>query len=612
MRRSLSIAILGVLLAALTGTAWGYILMDPFQRIGDPDLPFEYHIYYDLLEPSLDPVRQFEIIRESFDNWHHQPENVDFTVVEGDSAELCGIHSNGISVVSFQDCQDLCGAGVLGVTYSLRTALGDGFWTTGTDSIFNAKLESDFVFCKGWNWDDPDVDWHPCPGGNHFDTGGVGTHEIGHMLGLGHSQFGAATMFASIAPCDSTRRSLYFDDKRASRVLYRNRDLLQVADHDNFDGVFSVTNCGNMAWTGSGGFGSSPGAWGNGFVWPGGGNNHMYECSMAFGVTNNRVSDNFRTTEDTPEDDDFIQTGNLATINQGTAQIRTGTWDDSKNDQPPYGIKVLMQSYSFSDAGAEDYAIVIYYLVNESGGTINNLRVGIFTDWDLNGTFADNSVDYDSGLGLGYVTDPSTPIETGWKVLNPEGVVAYRALYATDQDPAETFTDANKTAWFNSGFTRTSLGPADIAQLIVTGDFNIAPGDTAKAAFAVLGGSDHADLLANAAAAQVKYDTLEPVSSVEESDLRRPISLAQNSPNPFSPTTRIAFSLRERSDVSLIVTDPSGRVVRTLVAQPLNKGHHNYVWDGRDDKGRDVSAGVYFYFLKTDKEKASKKMVLVR
>jgi hypothetical protein len=615
MRRSLRFALLGVLLAALTGTAWGYVLMDPFQRVGDPDLPFQYHIHYDLDEPSIEGDREFEIVKESFWNWQHQPENVDLNFIEKDPAVDCGIHNNGLSEVSFQDCQNLCGSGVLGVTYSLRTAQGDVFWTTGTDSLFAAKLESDFVYCKGWNWDDPEQDWNPCQGGNRFDTGGVGTHEIGHMLGLGHSQFGLATMFYAIAPCDSTKRSLYLDDKRATRVLYRNRELLQVGDHDNFNGVFSIMNTANLAWTGAGGWGGNAGQWGNGFVWPSGGNNHIFECSMALGVVNSRVSDNFRTDGEAAEDEDFIQKYSVQLHDKGTHQTGFGIWDDSQNDQPPYGIRVLMRSYSFPNPPDDDYVIVCYWLVNETGSVINNLRVGMFTDFDLDGTYVDNSVDYEAGLGLGYATDPSTTIEAGWKVLNPEGVVTYRALYATDQSPSEVYTDANKTTWFNSGFTRTSLGPADIAQLIVTGNFSIAPGDTAHAAFAIIGGSNHADLMTNAVAAQTKYDGMEKdpgVSGVEESIVRLPISLSQNAPNPFSPTTRISFSLQERTDVSLIVADPSGRLVRTLVAQPLNKGHHNYTWDGRDDKGRAVSAGVYFYYLNTDKGKASKKMVLTR
>ena len=82
------------------------------------------------------------------------------------------------------------------MTYRLRIASGDGFWTTGTDTLFTGLLESDMVFCSGWNWDDPDEDWHPCPGGR-FDCEGVGTHEIGHMLGLDHTPIAAATMWPS-------------------------------------------------------------------------------------------------------------------------------------------------------------------------------------------------------------------------------------------------------------------------------------------------------------------------------------------------------------------------------------------------------------------------------
>jgi hypothetical protein len=90
--------------------------------------------------------------------------------------------------------------------------------------------------------------------------------------------------------------------------------------------------------------------------------------------------------------------------------------------------------------------------------------------------------------------------------------------------------------------------------------------------------------------------------------------LHQNAPNPFSPTTEIMFvvSAQKPVHVQLRIYDPSGRLVRTLVDDPRDPGAHRIVWDGRNDRGESVNAGVYFYRLDWDGQIQSRRMILVR
>jgi len=88
--------------------------------------------------------------------------------------------------------------------------------------------------------------------------------------------------------------------------------------------------------------------------------------------------------------------------------------------------------------------------------------------------------------------------------------------------------------------------------------------------------------------------------------------LSQNYPNPFNPQTTIAFSLKERGNVSLKVYNVSGELVRTLMNENQDKGAHTKVWDGRNDSGQPVSSGVYFYKLVTNNFSQTKKMVLLK
>lgn len=91
------------------------------------------------------------------------------------------------------------------------------------------------------------------------------------------------------------------------------------------------------------------------------------------------------------------------------------------------------------------------------------------------------------------------------------------------------------------------------------------------------------------------------------------VGVRPSHPNPFNPTTSIEYAVGERGFVTLRVYDVSGRVVRTLVSDTRNPGEvHVAVWDGRDDRGRPVSSGVYFYQLQTRNLVQTRKMVLLK
>ncbi len=103
------------------------------------------------------------------------------------------------------------------------------------------------------------------------------------------------------------------------------------------------------------------------------------------------------------------------------------------------------------------------------------------------------------------------------------------------------------------------------------------------------------------------------VKQINHADLPKSFELQQNYPNPFNPTTSIGFSLAETGNVRLEIYNMLGQRVRTLMNRPMIAGHHEVTWDAKDDLGRTVAAGVYFYRLKTqDNLKFVKKMVLMK
>ncbi len=98
---------------------------------------------------------------------------------------------------------------------------------------------------------------------------------------------------------------------------------------------------------------------------------------------------------------------------------------------------------------------------------------------------------------------------------------------------------------------------------------------------------------------------------VPEGDLAS-AALHQNVPNPFNPTTRIAFELPLSGDAEIVVYNLAGREVRTLFKGELPAGPHTVVWDGRTNDGSPVASGTYWYQLRTPDGHTSKSMVLLK
>ena len=99
--------------------------------------------------------------------------------------------------------------------------------------------------------------------------------------------------------------------------------------------------------------------------------------------------------------------------------------------------------------------------------------------------------------------------------------------------------------------------------------------------------------------------------SVDNSNLPSAISLGQNFPNPFNPSTTIEYSLEQAGYVQLAVYNIMGQTVRQLVKGYTHAGNHRVVWDGTSQDGSSVAAGIYFYQLRTGDVSVVRKMLLL-
>ncbi|MDZ7337905.1 MAG: T9SS type A sorting domain-containing protein, partial [candidate division KSB1 bacterium] len=88
--------------------------------------------------------------------------------------------------------------------------------------------------------------------------------------------------------------------------------------------------------------------------------------------------------------------------------------------------------------------------------------------------------------------------------------------------------------------------------------------------------------------------------------------LEQNFPNPFNPGTKIYFELPSSQRAKVVVYNLLGQKVKTVMDETLPAGRHVVPWDGTDEFGRAVPAGVYIYRIMAGDFIAARKMVLVR
>jgi hypothetical protein len=84
-------------------------------------------------------------------------------------------------------------------------------------------------------------------------------------------------------------------------------------------------------------------------------------------------------------------------------------------------------------------------------------------------------------------------------------------------------------------------------------------------------------------------------------------SLGQNYPNPFNPSTMIQFAIPDRSNVTLLVFNTLGQMVRELVNEDIDAGYHEVQSDASG-----LASGVYFYRLQAGNFVETRRLLILR
>ena len=97
-------------------------------------------------------------------------------------------------------------------------------------------------------------------------------------------------------------------------------------------------------------------------------------------------------------------------------------------------------------------------------------------------------------------------------------------------------------------------------------------------------------------------------SGVESGDLDSVLGVWAK-PNPFAGTVSLRIAGPENCAARVLIFDPTGRVVRTAWGGVLIGRAFNLDWDGRDDSGRAVPAGIYMIRLTSGAGDAVRRVV---
>ena len=91
--------------------------------------------------------------------------------------------------------------------------------------------------------------------------------------------------------------------------------------------------------------------------------------------------------------------------------------------------------------------------------------------------------------------------------------------------------------------------------------------------------------------------------------------LFQNYPNPFNRTTVIDYQLpmhNAQLTVSLKIFNVMGEEIIRLVSEEQSAGSYRVEWHGKDEEGKEVASGIYFYQLRWGSENLVRKMLFMK
>ena len=347
--------------------------------------------------------------------------------------------------------------------------------------------------------------------------------------------------------------------------------------------------------------------------------NDLYEGGLMVGTSYSKVSSGVHSYLFEPDMDfEVAPSGTIRLSVPGTdaAQQTWAMFNDS-TARKPIGVLITQESFMY-DPPNDDFLIMRYILKNISGGSLSNLHVGLFMDWDIPPYYDGNAGGYETNGAFVWQAYNSGTVLSRFRgvkllkgTLSAAGVIGFDTYlhwppititpagdgYSTDEKFSSMtsmflYADSNKTA-------RT-----DCFSIVGAGPMNMAANQIDTVTFALLAGAVLDDLR-NAAfrADSIVTDVNE---TGEETLLPDDFVLYQNYPNPFNPSTSITFDLPTRSHYRLEIFNVLGQTLYER-DEEARAGRVAITWSGDG-----YASGAYFYRLTVEGRSVTRKMMLLK
>lgn len=339
----------------------------------------------------------------------------------------------------------------------------------------------------------------------------------------------------------------------------------------------------------------------------------LYEAGLMVGVNGTKVSDAIRGVS-APETDFQSIVAVRNTLPAVFSEFDVdGTFKDNLATSP-LPITLHHKAFAWSTVGNRKFVIVQYIIKNTGTAALNSLYAGIFSDWDIDATtFASNRASFDAvnKMGYSYYTG-SGGTYTGVKLLTSSAPVLHYAIdnVAGGAGGADLSgggydgTEKYLTLSTNRASAGASGAGADVIDIVSTGPYSIASGDSIRVAFALIAGDNLSDIQTSAINAQIKYDGLyAPLGIVETSPDN--IEMMVVYPNPANNQSVVDIIITEEAMVELKVINILGEEIKMIASEKMQPGSHRFVNDLSS-----LASGLYYYQLTVGSKKLVQKLMI--
>lgn len=357
---------------------------------------------------------------------------------------------------------------------------------------------------------------------------------------------------------------------------------------------------------------------GAGFEFDGGGND-LWEGGLMVGNAFYRVSSGVHSYLFDPDlDFKVAPSGNIEYIAPGpiSPQQTWAQFDDSNADDP-IGLLFTQESFLYGPPN-DDILVLRYIFKNVSGGSLANLYVGLFMDFDLpilqyNSDAGGYDTD-DQFLWMAYNSSGTLSRYRGIKLLQGNlgaagafGASVYNHYPPISLDPGNGLTTDEKYDALTSGMLYANVNKTasdDLFLVMSAGPISMAVNDLDTVTFALFGGELLPEIRDAAQRAELVPTPVEP----DDPGVILPESyvLYQNYPNPFNPSTVIRFDLPRRGEYRLEIINVLGQTVY-VASDVTGPGRVGVEWNGEG-----FASGAYFYRLTAGEYTQTRKMMLLK